>query len=146
MENIKKKMHVLKQELSLCKDRALYGEMLESHITQLSNEILSDPDLSKKIDRNSKIFFLSNRLKDTLKRKVLMDRSSEEERTEQISEFIEQINSEALMYAEEIFSTLLKELGIPDDIKNPSVQEKKKKFSTFKQLAGKKVHCISGIW
>ncbi|MFT7878808.1 MAG: hypothetical protein ABXS91_00290 [Sulfurimonas sp.] len=81
-----------------------------------------------------------------MKRKELMDRTAQEERTEQISEFIEQINSEALMYAEEIFSTLLNELGIPDDIKTPSVQEKKENFSTLKQLAGKKAHCNSGIW
>ena len=138
MENIKKKIHLLKQELSVCRDRTLYDETLASHITQLSNEILSDPTLSKKIDRNSKIFFLSNRLQDTLKRKALMDRTAPEERTEQITEFIEQINSEALMYAEEIFTTLLAELGIPNDITIPSVQEKKEKFSTLKKLARKK--------
>lgn len=138
MENIKKKIHLLKQELSLCKDRASYDEMLESRITQLSNEILSDPALSKKIDRNSKIFFLSNRLQDTLKRKTLMDKTAPEERTEQIYEFIEQIKSQALMYAEKIFTTLLMELEIPDDVKSPSVQEKKEKFYTLKQLAKEK--------
>ena len=122
----------------MCKDRALYNETLEAHITQLSNEVLSDPTLSKKIDKNSKIFFLSNRLQDTLKRKELMYKTAAEERTEQIAAFIEQINSEALMYAEEIFTTLLAELGIPDDTKAPSVQEKKETFSTLKKLAGRK--------
>jgi hypothetical protein len=138
VEKIKKKINLLKKELSQCKERALYNELLESHIAQLSNEVLSDPTLSKKIDKNSKIFFLSKRLQDTLKRKALMHKTAAEERTEQIAEFIEQINSEALMYAEEIFTTLLTELGIPDDRKLPSVQEKKETFSTLKKLAGKR--------
>lgn len=122
MENIKKKIVLLKNELSSCKDRTLYTQTLESHIAAISNDILSDPSLSKKFDENSKLFFLSNRLKDTLKRKELMDKTDPEERTEKISEFIEQINSEALMYAEDIFSTLLTELGIPNDLKAPSSQ------------------------
>ncbi|MDM5271171.1 hypothetical protein PGH07_03190 [Sulfurovum sp. zt1-1] len=110
-----------------------------SHITQLSNEIISDPSLSKQFDKNSKIFFLSNRMNDTLKRKALMDKNNPDERTKQISDFIEQINSEALFYAEEIFSTLLTELGIPNDIKVPEVQEKKEQSIILKKIADKKI-------
>ena len=138
MESIKPKIILLKNELSSCKDRDVYNQTLESQIAQLSNEIISDPSLSKQLDRNSKIFFLSNRLKDTLNRKALMDKNNPEERTKQITDFIEQINSEAHDYAKEIYSSLLAELGIPDDIKAPLVQEKKEQPTLLKKIASKK--------
>ncbi|WP_289412492.1 hypothetical protein [Sulfurovum zhangzhouensis] len=74
-----------------------------------------------------------------MKRKALMDKNNPDERTKQISDFIEQINSEALFYAEEIFSTLLTELGIPNDIKVPEVQEKKEQSIILKKIADKKI-------
>ncbi|MBD3791361.1 MAG: hypothetical protein IE918_04305 [Campylobacterales bacterium] len=138
MEHIKKKIILLKQELSSCKDRALFDQTLEFHIGQLSHEIISDPSLAKQLDRNSKIFFLSNRLKDTLSRKALMDKYDPEERTKQIAEFIEQINGEALFYAKEIYLMLLTELGIPNDIEVPAVQDKKEKSAILKKISREK--------
>lgn len=135
MENIKNKIILLKNELSSCKDGALYDQTLESHITQITHDILSDSSLSKQFDESSKLFFLFNRLKDTLKRKELMDKTDPEERTKQISKFIEQIDHEALTYAQDIFSMLLAKLDIPNDIQVPSYQEQKETLALRKKVA-----------
>lgn len=137
MESIKNQLIGLKNELSLCKDQDQYNETLEKEIGVIATEIISDSTLSKEIDRNSKIFFLSNRLKDTLNRKTLMDKTSFEERTDQMKEFLEQVNSEALYYAEEIFSALLKEFEIPLEKKVPLTQSKKEKPSLLKEIHSK---------
>ncbi|HEO99381.1 MAG: hypothetical protein JW682_04735 [Campylobacterales bacterium] len=110
MEHIKKKIILLQQELSSCKDRASFDQTLEFRMGQLSHEIVSDPSLAKQLDRNSKIFFLSNRLKDTLNRKVLMEKYDPEERTKQIAEFIEQINGEALFMPKRYIPCFLQNL------------------------------------
>jgi hypothetical protein len=118
----------------MCKDSVQYNETLETKIGLIATDIISDSALSKEIDRNSKIFFLSNRLKDTLNRKSLMDKTAPAERTEKMREFLEQVDNEALYYAEEIFTALLKEFDIVPQMKAPVKMVEKKKPSVIKKV------------
>jgi hypothetical protein len=123
----------------------LYEQILELRITDISNEIISKEELWENREPNSKILLLCKRYNDILKRKALIEESAPEERTEEMSDIVEQIHTKTISYAEEILLALLSEFNIETKTEKPLQEEDHKQTEPEQKTEAKNSYIFKKI-